>query len=121
MNSITITLPLPPAALKPNARVHWAQKARAAKRYRRTAEAATIEALNGIEPPRWKMASVLIQAYFPTARHPDPDNAVASLKSAFDGLADAGLIENDRGLWPERPVIGKDKDNPRLVLTIRKE
>ena len=34
MNRITITLPLPPKELSPNARPHWAVKARAIKSYR---------------------------------------------------------------------------------------
>jgi hypothetical protein len=119
MQSVTITLPLPPAALKPNARPHWAAKAKAVKQCRRIGRVAAIAALAGAPPPRWMRASVLIEAYFPTARHWDPDNLVSSCKAYFDSFQDAGLVENDRELWPERPVIGKDKDNPRLVLTIR--
>lgn len=33
----------------------------------------------------------------PTRRR-DRDNLLASLKAAFDGIADAGLVENDAGL-----------------------
>lgn len=121
MTSVSITIPLPPDALKPNARPHWSRKARAAKAYRKHAWAATLAA-TGVGPPeRWRRASVQVVAYYPTARHPDPDNLIASLKSAFDGIADAGLIANDKELWPERPVILKDKANPRIEMRISQE
>jgi len=121
MTSVTITLPLPPEALKPNARPHWSRKARAAKAYRKRAWASTLAATGAGLPERWRRASVQVVAFFPTARHPDPDNLIASLKAAFDGIADAGLIANDKELWPLRPVIGKDKANPRIELTISQE
>lgn len=33
----------------------------------------------------------------------------------------AGIIANDRGLWPERPVFAKDASNPRIEITITHE
>jgi len=121
VNSITITISLPPKACRPNgAHGHWAAKASSKKQYRSEAWAATAAEIKG-QPPRWHKARVEIKAYFKTARHLDPDNLVASLKSAFDGIADAGVIANDKGLWPERPVIDKDAKNPRIELTITEE
>lgn len=124
MTSVTIIIPLPPEALKPNARAHWARKARAVKAYRKQAWAATMAATDrrrAMTPERWAKASVRVVAFYPSARHPDPDNLIASLKAAFDGIADAGLIADDKGLWPERPAILKDKQNPRIELTISQE
>jgi hypothetical protein len=46
---------------------------------------------------------------------------MASIKSALDGVADAGLVVNDSGLWPESPEIHVDKENPRLEITFTKE
>ena len=120
MTFLTITIPLPPAALKPNTRCHWTQKARATKTYRLQARLAAASAIKG-PPPRWLKASVQVKAYYPTARHQDPDNCVASLKAVFDGIADAGVIANDKDLWPERPQIFKDPANPRIELTITEE
>ncbi len=54
-------------------------------------------------------------------RHPDPDNIVASLKAAFDGLQDAGIVANDRSLYPERPEIRTKQPWASVVLTVRKE
>jgi len=121
MNSITITIPLPPHAVKPNTRCHWRAKATAVKRYRRQAWAAAMGALQGATPPMWVKAKAHICAFYPTLQRPDPDNLVSSCKSVFDGFADAGIIANDRDLWPERPTISKDKENPRIEITITEE
>jgi len=121
MTSITITLPHPPHAVKPNARAHWPAKAAAVKRYRRASWAASVAALSGNTPPRWTKARMQIRAYFKTLQFPDPANFMASLKSAEDGIEDAGIIANDRGLWPERPEFFKDAINPRIESTITQE
>lgn len=118
--SITITVALPPKACDPNARLHWAAKSRGVRACRKAACLAAMAALHG-KRPAWAKASVTVQAYFPTAHFPDPDNLIARLKATFDGIADAGVVENDKGLWTERPEIAKDKDNPRIVLTITRE
>lgn len=121
LNSLTITIGLPPRTLSPNARCHWSAKSIAVKAYRRQAWAAALAATRGQAPERWAKASVQIAAYYPTKRHPDPDNLIASLKAALDGIADAGVVANDRGLWPLRPVILTDSETPRITLTISEE
>ena len=121
MTSITITIPLPPHAVKPNARSHWRAKATAVKHYRKAAWAAAMGALRGAHPPMWLKAKYHIAAYFPTLQRLDPDNLVSSLKAGIDGIADAGIVANDKDLWPERPTISKDKNNPRIEITITEE
>lgn len=120
MTSLTITIPLPPKEVRNNARVHWARKAGAVKQYRFQAHMKALVAL-GKERVSWKKAKVHITAYFPTARHLDPTNLIDALKPAFDGLEDAGVIENDKNLWPERPVIVTKDANPRVVLVVTEE
>jgi hypothetical protein len=120
MTSLTITIPLPPKEVRNNARVHWAKKAGAVKRYRFQSYFASLDAIPG-RRPFWKKASVKVTAYFPTARHLDPTNLIDALKPAFDGLQDAGVIENDKELWPERPVIVTKDKNPRVELTVTEE
>lgn len=119
MNSITIVLPLPDKCLSPNARVHWAKKAKAVKFYRQRARYET-RAIAGLNLG-WQKATYKARFYFPDARRRDADNAIASIKSALDGVADAGLVINDSGLWPERPEFLLDKENPRLEITFTKE
>lgn len=120
MNSLTITIPLPPRAVSPNARIHWSKKASATKSYRREAWASAVAAING-SPPRWLKAKMQVFAYFPNRRFPDPGNLMASLKAAEDGICDAGIVANDRGLWPERPVFNVSAGAPRIEIIITEE
>lgn len=120
MTSITITIPHPPRILSPNARAHWRAKATATKQHRMQAWAASVAALKGL-PPHWLKARMSVTAYFKTRRWPDPANLMASLKAAEDGIADAGIVANDRGLWPERPTFHTDKANHRIEITITEE
>lgn len=120
MNSITITLPLPDKCLSPNARVFWAKKARAVKSYREHTKWLCAVEICCLKKP-WNKASYTARFYFPDKRRRDADNAIASIKSALDGAADAGLVVNDSGLWPERPEFHVDKTNPRLEITFTKE
>ncbi|MDH3719353.1 MAG: hypothetical protein OES79_14635 [Planctomycetota bacterium] len=119
---MTITLPLPPKGLSPNDRMHWAWKAAAVKKYRswsaavtRTEIACSLETC--LEIP-WKAAKVQPVFYFKDRRRRDRDNLAASLKAAYDGLVDAGLLVDDEGLVPLPPEIGVDKDNPRVELIL---
>jgi len=120
MTSISITLPLPPKAVRNNWRGHWAAKAGAVKQYRFQAHMRALSAM-GKEKLAWEKANVKITAYFPTARHLDPANLIDALKPAFDGLQDAGVIVNDKNLWPQRPVIITKDKNPRIELVITQE
>lgn len=121
MKSITIILPLPARKLSPNARVHWAEKAKLTRASRKVAHLAALEALNLRRPPGWLKARLEVKAFFKTLNFPDPGNFMASLKSSEDGIADAGIINNDKSLWPERPTFEKDASNPRVELTITGE
>jgi len=121
MISITILLPLPTRDLSPNARIHWAKRAKLVKASRKVAGLASLEALNLRKPPGWLKAKMEVKAYFKTLTFPDPDNFIASLKSSIDGIADSGIILDDKALWPERPVFAKDASNPRLEITITSE
>ena len=119
MTSITIVLPLPDKCLSPNARVHWAKKAKVVKSYRWEAQWKVRAKV--ASRPLWEKASYKARFYFPDNRRRDADNAIASIKSVLDGVADAGLVVNDSGLWPERPEFHVDKENPRLEITFTKE
>jgi len=115
---ILITLPLPLAELSPNARVFWAKKAKITKAYREYTWAETKKRLGRSDPPRWAEATVQATFYYPTAHKHDRDNALASLKAAFDGIADAGVVENDAGLIHLPVKMEIDRDRPRLELVI---
>jgi crossover junction endodeoxyribonuclease RusA len=118
---VTITLPLPGRKLSPNARCHWAAKAIAIRSYRTNACLITHCACVKAGVTGWTSARVTIRFYFATRRRRDKDNLLAQLKSAFDGIADSGLILNDSGLTPMPPEMLVDKLNPRVEITLERE
>jgi Holliday junction resolvase RusA-like endonuclease len=118
MDKITITIPLPDASLSPNSRSHWGTKARHTQNYRAAAMLATKAALKRERPPGWLKAECQVSAFYSVMRRRDTDNLIASLKSAFDGIADTGVISNDSGLIHLPAIIGRDVKNPRIEITI---
>lgn len=87
-----LTLPWPPAACSPNARVHWARKSKAAKSYRAACHLLAKQA--GIKAPEGE-ALLMIEFVPPDRRRRDDDNLLAMFKAGRDGLADAlGIDDN---------------------------
>jgi crossover junction endodeoxyribonuclease RusA len=112
-----IVLPIPHKCLSPNARSHWA----VTMKHKKAARAeAYYQARIGLKtaPPRWTKATVKITWYSKTARHPDADNALASCKAYWDGLQDAGVVANDRGIRYEPIDFQVDRVAPGLVVEI---
>jgi Holliday junction resolvase RusA-like endonuclease len=123
MKSLTITIPHPPLPCRPNSRTHWRKKAQAVKAYRiqAFAYANAVLAAYGHKPPRWDKARVRVVWRCTKRIYPDPDNIIASLKAAFDGLADAGVVSDDKGLWPERPIVETGRHWPEVEITVEGE
>jgi len=117
---ITIELPLPAKSLSPNARVHWAVKARDVKAYRQRA-ASRVRCLLGGAEPQWETVTSQATFYHASNRRRDNDNLNASLKSAQDGLVDGGLLSDDEHVTPLPPVKLIDRDRPRVEITITKQ
>lgn len=91
-----IQLPWPSRILHPNARVHWAQRAKAAK-------AARMEAFVLARAAGWHKHQLpdgrlhlWIDFVPPDRRRRDDDGLLASMKQARDGLADALGIDDSR-------------------------
>ena len=116
-----IVLPLPHPCLSPNrppaSRGGRYKKASASKRYRRLAREAT-EVL-GIDSGPWGRATVAATFYHRVKRRRDDVNALASLKAAYDGVVDAGLLVDDDAehLTTTGAAFAIDKANPRVELT----
>jgi len=120
IQEVTIELSVPTAKeAGQNARLHWVVRHKNTKLLREAAAWYARAALKGQEPPRWKKATVQIHAF--VKRMIDPTNLIDRCKAYFDGFEDAGIVINDRDLWPQRPVIEKDLKNPRIIFTIREE
>lgn len=94
---LTIPISVPDARLRPNGSRGNQFMAREAKRQQRkeACDAARV-VLQGATPPRWKEATYRIIAH--TKAQWDDDNMIAALKGARDGLKDAGIVLDDRGL-----------------------
>jgi len=101
-----VILPWPYEALWPNARPHWAQKAKATKAYRFAAKSMCLGAKPG----------VVRVTFCPKSRgpFPDRDNAIAAFKAAQDGIADA-LGVNDRDLIFTHEFGDRCKDGGVIV------
>lgn len=79
-------MPWPPRQLSPNARVHWAVKSTAAKRYRAACHLITTMARPEVPAGRIVLALEFVP---PDRRARDDDNLIASFKAGRDGIAQA--------------------------------
>lgn len=123
--NITITLGLPAPALSPNAsrcgRSHW-PRTKAKKAYR--GEAGTMATMQmrreSIGHPKLTRATVLYCAFWKDRRSTrDPDNLIATMKPALDGLVDAGLLLDDDCVQIMAPVQDVDKEAPRIEIIVQ--
>ena len=126
-DSITIVLELPSKYMLANrdagnSRLAAMLRAKDVKKHRRAALLAASLRLHDLQAaaPIWMAATIHAVFYFSTRRRRDRDNLVASLKHYLDGLADAGLVENDRGF--ATPIVSEEIDSevPRVQITVTK-
>lgn len=100
-----IDLPWPEPRLSPNARLHWAERARLV----RDARLLAWTLARSVAPPeRWSRERPLpVQILFhpPDRRRRDRDNMIASFKSYADGIADAIGVD-DADWLPTYRVCG---------------
>lgn len=112
----TITLDLPPNTLSLNARCHWSKKP--TKRFRTAAR----DHARAVKPPGlpWPKATMTVDWYFADKRGlaADDDNLVGRTKAVRDGIADAGVVSNDRDIRTEIGERAVDKANPRIVVRL---
>lgn len=89
-----VFLPWPDSKLSPNARHHWATKARAVKRARKEAYYEALSA--GLSKIEAEALSVRYVFYPPDNRSRDIDNLAASTKAYSDGIRDAIGIDDSK-------------------------
>lgn len=125
--SFKITLPPIPKYLKPRSRP---RKRMAYHRvftdYKERAYYAALNAQYGADGDGFrallKKATAHVQVFYRDRRGVmDPDNIVASLKAAFDGMQQAHLIVNDKHLRPVTMEPAFDKAHPRVEITVTPE
>lgn len=118
MNRIEVCLPLPAKQLSPNARVHWRVKAKHTKESRAYSRLRAIIA-SDMQRLGWKAARVKCVFTFGDKRQRDKDNLLASMKAYFDGIADAGVVENDSQLTYEPiEITAPNRMQKRVVIHI---
>lgn len=92
--TLTVDLPWPSRALHPNARVHWAIKARAAKKARADPHGKTLAA--GIRRIPESGLRVTCIFFPPDNRRRDADGMLSSCRSYFDRIADVIRVDDSR-------------------------
>ncbi len=117
-----VTLPLPDRGLSPNERTHWGRLSKLKKSHRRAAYYAARHAMNeqGISGIPWVRCSVQVYWFAKRKPFPDGDNATAILKSVFDGIADSGIVKNDKRFIHQPVLFRWDKLDPRVEIRLRK-
>ena len=120
MNTITITLNLPPSCLAGHAKGHWREKAAATKRCRQGAYTVATAQLNRRTPPMWAHATISYRFFLPDDRRRDAANLVSACKGYIDGIVDAAIIVDDD--WKILSIgsvkCELDRDNPRVEITL---
>jgi len=123
MSDLVVSISLPPKALSPNARSHWAAKAKAVHSYRGEAFLMARRAVAGVGKGGhwWSLVGteVMVRAtfWFRVERRRDRDNAQASLKSALDGIAEALGVDDSRFIMAPASLL-VDPDNPRVEVVL---
>ena len=72
----------------------------------------------GIGPPRWARAGYVITQFHASPQRLDPDNLIACCKAYLDGIAAAGIVLNDKYLFPERPCFLRVNRLPRIEIEV---
>lgn len=99
--AVTFQVPLPPRELSPNGREHWATKGRATAGYREyvgwEAQQARKRARLVEQLPRVRISLVFCtkEAKGRFYQPRDIGNGVAAFKAGFDGIVDAGWMQDD--------------------------
>jgi crossover junction endodeoxyribonuclease RusA len=90
--------PLPPRETHPNARVHWARKAKEAAAYRSCCRLCILDAAQHLptrRPPQFARAVISLEYVFETARRRDADGLWSWAKQLIDATIDCGLAPDD--------------------------
>lgn len=115
---ITIVLPWPPRDMHPNARVHWARKARGAKMCRQIGAGCTyVAGVRKNDPDIPETIKATVWFYPPDNRRRDADGMLSSVKSYLDGIAD--VIGVDDSKWAIAIERGPSKPGGQVRVIIQ--
>lgn len=115
--SLSATFDWPPKALSPNARIHWAKKAKAVKGYRKDCHILAMMQKLAVD---WEgPIHLFIVLIPPSKRRYDMDNALAALKSGLDGVADALEVNDSR--FRIHAAMGLSTPPGRVSITVSRD
>lgn len=112
-----IPLPWPRPGLSPNARAHWAERAKLVRGARDLAWCLALA--SGARNLGWPAALVRIEFRPPDRRRRDLDNMLAAIKPYLDGIADATGIDDSR--WALTIERGEPVEHGAVVLTMTRD
>jgi crossover junction endodeoxyribonuclease RusA len=114
----SLILPWPARVLHPNARPHWAQRMKAARKARTDARLLTLAARHKFAPnPLPDGPLHLWLTFYPPNRHKrDDDGLIAAFKAQRDGIADALGVDDAR--FVSHPILS-DIVRPRGEVAVR--
>ena len=97
MITLEVILPYPAPCLNPNSTVGWRKKYKAKKQAKETAYVTTLAALDGgAFNANGGRVNVDLTFHPPDHRDRDEDNALGSMKSALDGIAQGLRVDDKR-------------------------
>lgn len=112
---IAIDLPWPSKDLHPNARVHWARKARATKRAR--SDATLCAMASGAKHIAAERLSVLATFSPPDNRRRDEDGMLSACKAYFDAIAVVVGVDDYRWKVSHETIAPVKGGNVRVTIT----
>lgn len=114
---VRLALPWPASGLSPNARLHWARKAKLTKAARKDAWVSTLAVRRRL--PALADGPVSLEVVFcpPDYRRRDRDNLIASMKAANDGIADALGVDDSR--FVSTYSMGTPVKGGAVLVTVR--
>lgn len=114
MSAQTITIPWPAKELSPNARIHWAAKAKAVKGYRLAC--AWYAAEQRITRMDARKINARITFHPPSNRRMDIDNMLSRAKAGIDAVSD--VIGVDDSKWELSLVRGEPRPKQGEIVMV---
>lgn len=105
MIGVTFWLPWPDKALSPNARVHWAARAKAVKAARRLSFLTLRRDLPTLKVPEGCIVDLEYVFIPPNLRRYDDDGLAARMKASRDGIAD--FLQVDDNIFRQHHRLSK--------------
>ena len=109
---------IPPDPVRGNSRSHYYPKARRVKQMRESGLVHGREAINTSEAAGWPLSGNLSATYYVTLKHDwvDFDNLAIGFKGFIDGLADAGIIIDDKQVVQGHIYIEMGDDERSVIV-----